>query len=574
MAKVLTVEVGASLIRFCEMDYKAKSPKVYKKFTIPTPEDVVNDDALDISEELVNAVRGALDANHIHTKQVIFALNSTKIASREAIIPYVKENKIADVIRTNASEIFPVDLNLYELGHIIIGENIQESGARQHRLLILAVPKTLIESYHKFASAVGLEIVSFDYSGNSIYQVVNTKCDVGVQMIVKIDENHSIVTVLKDQKIALQRTIAYGINEIVFNVLNAPVCEIKAYQEAIKLLYNEECIPRELAASKTSSSDYEDLDKEVSTELSELQKKNTYVLKSLFGGIERVIDYYNSKNPDDVIEKAYITGLGGDFVNLAECMELALDLRTITLTEAEGFNFERDFKDENLGCYLTCVGAALKPIGFMSIYSEKKGIQIAPDDNSLRNIAIIILVGGIILSTALLGVSFVQYSMEKNTNQELKDRVTELKPVEQIYKDYLQQQYSHTKINALYDQTITSNETLVAFIEEMEQKMPSSLNVQSFTSDLVSASMSITVKDKVEAAKLIQQFRTFESIAAVSLNGITDSGAALENQPLDAEGQVSFSITLTYKTPEMVQVEEALEEAMAGEEATEETTEE
>lgn len=571
MAKVLTVEVGASLIRFCEMDYRAKNPKVYKSFTILTPEDVVNDDALVVNEELVNVVRGALDANHVHTKQVVFALNSTKIASREAVIPYVKENKIADLIKTNASDIFPVDLDLYELGHIITGESVQENGSKQHKLLILAVPKTLIESYFKLSEALGLEIVAFDYSGNSIYQAVCNKCDVGVQMIISINETNSLVTVLKDQKIALQRTIAYGVNEMVENVLGSSLCEVKAYKEAVKLLCEKECLPKDIAAPKTSGTDFEETDsEELPEEVLELQKKNTYAVKSLFGGIERVIDYYNSKNSEDVIEKAYITGLGGDFVNLAACMELALDLRTISLTEADGFNFERDFKDEKFGCYLTCMGASLNPIGFMGALKDKKAIQIVPESNGLRNISVIVLVGGIILGVALLAVSSINYKMDKNENEELTARVAELEPVEQIYKDYLQQQYSHTKINALYDQTVTPNETLVAFIEEMEQKMPSNMNIQSFTSDLTTANMSLTVKSKSEAAKLIQQFRTFDSISDVSLNSITDSGAALDSQPLDTEGKVSFSISLTYRVPE--EEEETADSTET--ETTEETVEE
>ena len=38
MAKVLCAEIGHSVIKICEMEYKAKNPKVYRCFEIPIPE--------------------------------------------------------------------------------------------------------------------------------------------------------------------------------------------------------------------------------------------------------------------------------------------------------------------------------------------------------------------------------------------------------------------------------------------------------------------------------------------------------------------------------------------------------
>lgn len=201
MAKVLAVEVRASLIRVTEVDYKVKNPKVYKKFTIPTPEGAVQDDVIVLSDVLLNAVKDALNTHHIRTKQMVFALNSTKIASREITIPFVKESRVSDIIKSNASDFFPVDLEQYELGHSIIGVLQNETGAKQYKVLIYAVPKGIISSYFEFAAGLGCTVQAFDYSGNSIYQLVRRQCDTGVQMVIKVDEKTSIITILKDSVI-------------------------------------------------------------------------------------------------------------------------------------------------------------------------------------------------------------------------------------------------------------------------------------------------------------------------------------------------------------------------------------
>ena len=121
MAKVLSIEIGSAAIHMCEVDYKAKNPRVYKHVTIRTPEGMLKDDVIETDESFVSTIKEALAANKIHVKQIVFTMGSTKIASREVTIPYVKENRIADVIRSNASDYFPVDLDQYELAHSVVG---------------------------------------------------------------------------------------------------------------------------------------------------------------------------------------------------------------------------------------------------------------------------------------------------------------------------------------------------------------------------------------------------------------------------------------------------------------------
>lgn len=94
---------------------------------------------------------------------------------------------------------------------------------------------------------------------------------------------------------------------------------------------------------------------------------------------------------------------------------------------------------------------------------------------------------------------------------------------------------------------MTLNNDLVHFIEEMQKKMPASLNVQAFNADLNGVSLSVTVADKKEAAKLVQEFRTFESVAGVEVTGMTDSGAVMDGEVLEEEPKVSFTVQVLYK---------------------------
>ena len=83
MAKVLCVEIGCTTIRLCEMDYKAKSPKIYHYFEIPTPIGAVMDGYLliDKIEEVKSAIQTVLTENKIRTKKVIFSIFSSSCIS-------------------------------------------------------------------------------------------------------------------------------------------------------------------------------------------------------------------------------------------------------------------------------------------------------------------------------------------------------------------------------------------------------------------------------------------------------------------------------------------------------------
>ena len=72
----------------------------------------------------------------------------------------------------------------------------------------------------------------------------------------------------------------------------------------------------------------------------------------------------------------------------------------------------------------------------------------------------------------------------------------------------------------MYDYTTNNTETIDDFIAEMEEKMPKDMVITSMTGNNGGLSMQAKVESKEAAAKVIQQFRAFESVASVSVTGI------------------------------------------------------
>ena len=119
--RILSVDMGYSLTKVCEMDYGVKNPKIYNTFVLNTPEGMISDGLINVKEEFLTLFQTMLNEKGIKTRKVIFSIASSKIATREAKIPYCKENRISDIVRANLSDYFPIDASQYVIAHSILG---------------------------------------------------------------------------------------------------------------------------------------------------------------------------------------------------------------------------------------------------------------------------------------------------------------------------------------------------------------------------------------------------------------------------------------------------------------------
>ncbi len=539
--RVLSIEIGNSFTKICEMDYKVKKPKVYKVLTVETPEGIVVDGMLQPTQEYADHLVNALGTNGIRTKKVLFTISSTRVASREVQIPNVKANKIEALVKTNASDYFPVDLTQYEIGYYMAG-GLTENG--NLRVMALAVPKALLNSYYQLAQMCGWEIECFDYSSNSLYQVLRDEKSEKVTMVIKIDENSTIVTVLSAGKVLLQRTVAYGVQDAIETMIASGAYSVTDPISAVERFQKKTCLNRVLHQEdkvwEENTGRWEDEDAG-NVEVTEARQRITASLESLIVGVSRVIDFYDSRNSENPIEKTFVTGLGGSFSGMSKLFTNCLERKVHTLSEVDKIGMSKAIRSTRPAAYISCLGAVLAPVGLIDKSTQKtKGLTVVSGTN-YTFVSVAILVLGIILSIAMAATSVTRYLGDVTQNAYLQNRVQELQPAQAVYNDYLAAKAQYDKYTYLYDYTQTPNENLVEFINELEQILPDSFYTNSFSSDQTGISMSVTVEGKAAAARTILNIRNMKSIDDVEISNITDS------KDETGKSTVTFSITGSYK---------------------------
>ena len=598
--KVLGIEIGQNLTRVVEIDYKVKNPRIYNMFSFATPPDMVTDAGVEVNSIFKAMLQSKLKENHISTNKAIFVLNSARIANREIEIPFVKDNKIKDLITANAADYFPVDLSQYQLVHEVL-DRYGEGDSKKIKVSVLAVPNEIIRSYRFLAENCKLTLMGLDYTGNAIKQLMLKEIPEDVKVTIKIDESISILTIMDGEHVVLQRIIHYGIGEGVEAIQDSELFgEYLSFIEAMDVARRrtllqsrfgqdmqpvaenpEQGVPQQEQAG--------DIDSE---KLAKLKEYMTDSMQMLVGSIARVLDYYTSRNSEKTIEKVYLTGMGADFSGLSRLMSNELNQKVVSLQQFEGLSLHKNINITNvkLAEFFTCIGCALDPL---PIYGGDKkgrlkkgedagfeGAEAAEKEESLTG-ALILMAIFIIGAIGMAAYGIFGNLVLKADNVTLQSKIDELSYAQETADEYNIVKAEHDWIKQLDDVTVSENNNLVAFIKELEQKMPTQIQVISLTASETGLTLSIDVEKKAAVADVISELRTFKSIEVHAMSDIVE-----EKDEETGKITVNFTIECNYvnavddtqstetSAPEAPQSTEASTETEATtENATENTTE-
>lgn len=541
MAKILSIEVGYSLTRICEMDYRVKTPKIYKYVSVPTPQGVVDDGFLAENAEFIELIKATLTENKIRTRQVVFSVASSKIATREILLPVVKMNLLAALVRSNASDYFPIDLSEYELAHLVLGGVKGEEGkADKYKVLVMAAGKNLVAGYERFANRCGLRLLSLDYTGNSIYQIMKNECKEDTEMVIKVEERSAIATVIQNQVLVLQRTVVYGVDDAIQTLMRSPAFEEKSYRDALELMKRKTCI--KVVLNENTHILEADEAPDENERIASAKREIAASLTPLVINVAKVVDLYNSKNPDNPIKRVSLVGLGSDISGLSKLLTNELGIRTSVLSDLKSISWNRAGGEGNPGKYIANIGATFAPVGFMN--EERKKI-----DKQNVNYRILGLCSAgffLIMSVAVAAIGLMRYQDALQEQQRLKRLETEYAPAEAVYNTYNNVVAFYKELEVGYKLTEHPNDNLIAFLQELEEKLPVDAELTEFTSDNEQATLTMMVANKEEAAKVIQTLRDFDSVKEVSIGALDKED--MDEAAKDTNHKVIFSIVCSYYT--------------------------
>ena len=538
MARFLSIEAESTQIRVGEVEISGRKGRMLQCFCVPVPQGSVEDGQIRDTKGLGELLRQQLNERGIRTKKVWFVTGSTRIASREVQIPLVKKSRIQSIIEANATDYFPIDVTKYVMSYIILGitgekgkkgeEAEQKKVAdqeRQYRLMVYASPKAISTAYYEFAQSAGLTLSGITYTGNTVYQTVQEEYTSGAHILIKVELENTGISIIRDGKLSFQRNINYGMESAVETIRSFPQFGDRLeVQDALQLLSEKKWI-------------YPSLDGQIGEEPDTVKSEVTESLRYLVGNISRIMDYYISRNGDVNFESIVLCGMGGQVQGLAELLTQELGQKVELLTKIVRYSVPETNKNEGIFLYIAVMDPVKSGLNLM----EKTGRKQKEVKETLSGAWVVFGVGAlaaVALAVAGGGARIYQTHEQDRLNQ----RIAEEQSIEDVYAAYNNAKSQYDNFQSMYAYTNTPNEGLEAFIQEMEEKMPSSITVETFSSTGSQVSFSMRVASKSEAANTLIQLRTFDSLSSVTTTGI-DEGE---------DGTVTMSVTCTYRNPALL----------------------
>ena len=606
--KVLNIEAGKRLTKVCVSEKKGKAYSVSESFSFPTPDGCVLDGQIVSEVTLGDKLMGELSNRDIKASEVFFSIASTKVATREVEIPVVKDEQVKGIIQTNAADYLPIDVEKYSIDAVILGRDEE-----QLRVLVIAVPNAIVNSYIALADYTGLVIRALDFSGNSQFQVFKGIGGDGVNMFVSVDTDASSVTFIEDGQLLLQRFIPVGGDEMICRYMGIKSMEDSEYLTALGEISetadeieptvhlekprpedeeeSHEAVVEEDASDYGVESDHgysDDEEDDSGAVIEDEDDDNGYgygsddndsgydsndsydddngsyrprydesddlarksypelddSLQKILGGILRSVDFFQgSKYTDKMIEKIIIVGSCAHLRGLKTRLFESIGADTFWLEEVKDVQHLANSIDD-ISVYVNCLGARLAPLDilpadYIARTGKKKNASIVNGDN----FGIVAVIACGIIALAITGYSIGTNLYRNSQLKKVNAQIDQLAYAEQEYNEYVLYKSGDTNLQDFINGYVTPNAEVVALLEEMELKMPSNITVLSANFTETGVSFNVTVPSFDEAANVLRQFRSFESIDVIECTGLTRSSG-------EGSSEVTFNIICNYPVVE------------------------
>ena len=479
-SKVLTIDITNESITIVEVTpSNKKQSTIHNAIIFETPEDAYEDGVIRDKERIAEAIKSQLSANGITNKNAIFVLTSTKIVNREVLVPFVKENKIKGIINANSSEYFPVNIEDYVVSHSILETVTDEENNKQLRVLAVAAPENMVRSYYDLASLAGLKVVALDYIGNAMLQLIKTQTtEAMTTMVIQLGSESTVLNIVKGDTLLLQRTVPYGTNVVVNEVMDAKGVDATT---AMTLLQNERLL----------TVDFDD-------------NAITGAFRYLINNIGRVMDFFTSKNPDKPIDDVFLTGDGALIKGIDGLFKVQLNVSTRVMDTLYNIKFDPkiDLKIYNPVYLMVPIGAAFAPMGFEINESGAKSSASSVDTTPL---VIAFLIIAVLVAGGVTAYSFIAKNKAQSKLDQVNRDIDSIKDIEEIVQSYNDAQNIYMDAENMYSYTENLNENVGTLITELEDKMPKGISLTAFNST-------------ADGVDFTGNTKTYEDIAAFAIN--------------------------------------------------------
>jgi type IV pilus assembly protein PilM len=204
------LDIGSGLIKVAVIDHSKKQPELTKVAITPLLADAIVEGEVMDPGIVSDAIRGALSAAGVKSKSVVTAVGGRDVIIKKIQIERVKEQQARELMRWEAEQHVPFDMESVELDFQILDPDAEGT---EMQVLLVAAKRELIENKLRLLTDAGLTpgIVDVDaFALHNAFEVNHPDAMTGIVALVNIGHEVTNINILDDGIPILTRDITVG----------------------------------------------------------------------------------------------------------------------------------------------------------------------------------------------------------------------------------------------------------------------------------------------------------------------------------------------------------------------------
>ena len=204
------LDIGSGLIKVVVIDHSKAEPELVRVAVHPLlPDAIVEGEVMDPGI-VAEAIQAALAAADVKTKQVVTAVGGRDVIIKKIQIERVKEQQARELMRWEAEQHVPFDMESVELDFQILDPDDE---GLEMSVLLVAAKRELIESKIRILTDAGLEpaLVDVDaFALHNAFELNHPDAMQGVVALVNIGHEVTNINILEEGVPVLTRDLTVG----------------------------------------------------------------------------------------------------------------------------------------------------------------------------------------------------------------------------------------------------------------------------------------------------------------------------------------------------------------------------
>lgn len=204
------LDIGSGLIKVAVVDHSKSQPELVKVAVAPLLADAIVEGEIMDPGIVSDAISAALSEAEVTTKDVVTAVGGRDVIIKKIQIERVKESQARELMRWEAEQHVPFDMESVELDFQILDPDGTDP---EMSVLLVAAKRELVESKVRVLADAGLNAVAVDvdaFALHNAFELNHPEAMDGTVVLVNIGHEVTNVNIVEDGVPILTRDIVTG----------------------------------------------------------------------------------------------------------------------------------------------------------------------------------------------------------------------------------------------------------------------------------------------------------------------------------------------------------------------------